>query len=195
MRLILASNSETRKAIFDMLGLKYEVITSDEKEISTASDPSEYVKELSRTKANSVAKKIDGSAIIISADTIVYMDGKIYEKPKTLEEAFLSLKEMSGKLTYTYTGMTIKDLYQYNEVTISDACKVYIKEIDDVDIKWYVENEEKILKAAGYSFFGKADLFLEKVDGDYDTMLGISPSIIHTELKKLGYEMKDFELK
>lgn len=57
MRLILASNSETRKAIFDMIGLKYEVITSDEKEISTASDPSEYVKELSKTKANSVAKK------------------------------------------------------------------------------------------------------------------------------------------
>ena len=55
--------------------------------------------------------------------------------------------------------------------------------------------EEKVLKAAGYSFFGKADLFLDKVDGDYNTMLGISPSIIHTELKKLGYEMKDFELK
>ena len=122
------------------------------------------------------------------------MDGKIYEKPKTLEEAFLSLKEMSGKLTYTYTGMTIKDLYQNKEVIVSDACKVYIKEIDDEDIKWYVENEEKVLKAAGYSFFGKADLFLDKVDGDYDTMLGISPSKVHTELKKLGYKMRDFEL-
>lgn len=195
MRLILASNSETRKAIFDMIGLKYEVITSDEKEISTASNPSDYVKELSKNKANSVAKKVTGNAIIISADTIVYMDGKIYGKPKTKEEAFFSLKEMSGKLTYTYTGMTIKDLYQNKEVTVSDVCKVYIKEIDDEDIKWYVENEEKVLKAAGYSFFGKADLFLDKVDGDYNTMLGISPSKVHTEWKKLGYKMKDFELK
>ncbi len=195
MRLILASNSETRKAIFDMIGLKYEVIASDEKEKSTANNPKDYVEELSKIKANSVAKKVKEKAIIVSADTIVYMDGKKYEKPKNLEEAFLSLKEMSGKITYAYTGITIKDLYQNKEVTSSDICKAYIKEIDDEDIRWYVENEEKVLKAAGYTFFGKADLFLDKVDGDYNTMLGISPSIIHTELKKLGYEMKDFELK
>lgn len=194
MRLILASGSKQRQAIFDMIGLKYEVITSDEEEISNAKDPSDYVKDLSLIKANSVAKRVKENAIIISADTIIYMNRKIYEKPKTKQEAFSNLKEMSGKLTYAYTGVTIKDLYKNKEVTFSDVCKVYIKNVDDEDIRWYVENEKNISERCGYSIPGKAALFLNKVEGDYYTLIGISPSRIYDELKKLGYKITDFEL-
>jgi len=195
MRLILASGSKQRKAIFDMIGLKYDVITSDEEEISKANNPSDYVKDLSLVKAKSVAKKIKENAIIISADTIIYMNGKIYEKPKTKEEAFSNIKEMSGKFTYAYTGVTIKDLYKNKEVSFSDVCKVYLKNVDDDDIKWYVENEKTILERGVYSIPGKASLFLDKVEGDYYTLVGISPSKVYDELKKMGYKLTDFELK
>ena len=117
MKLVLASASKQRQDIFDMLGLKYEIMTSDEEEISNAKDPGKYVEELSIIKANSVAKKLKEKAIIISADSIIYMDGKVYEKPKTKEEAFKNIKEMAGKKTYAYTGVTIKDLYKNKEKT------------------------------------------------------------------------------
>ena len=117
MKLILASGSKQRKDIFDMIGLKYEVIKSLEEEKSTQKDPNLYVKELSKKKADSVEKQIKEKAIIIAADTIIYMNNKIHEKPKNKEEAFNNMREMSGKVTYAITGVTIKDLYQNKEIS------------------------------------------------------------------------------
>ena len=146
MKLILASGSKQRKDIFDMIGLKYEVITSLDEEKSSATNPETYVKELSKGKADSVEKQLNEKAIIIAADTVIYMNGKIYEKPKNKEEAFNSMKEMSGKVTYAVTGVTIKDLYQNKEIYFSDTAEVWIRKINDEDIKWYVDNDKNILE-------------------------------------------------
>ena len=194
MNLILASSSNPRQDIFKNIGWKYEVVKSLEKEKSESTNPSEYVKDLSRDKANSVAGQINKKAIIVSADTVIYMDGKIYEKPKSKEEAYQNMKEMSGKCTFAITGVTIKDLYQDKEICFSDIAEVYIKKISDDDIKWYVENEENILNRSGYAMLGKASLFLEKVNGDYNTLFGISPSKLYDKFKELGYKLSDFEL-
>ena len=195
MKLILASGSKQRKDIFDMIGLKYEVVISLDEEKSLATNPETYVKELSKGKADSVEKQISEKAIIIAADTIIYMDGKIYEKPKTKEEAFNSMKEMSGKVTYAVTGVTIKDLYQNKEISFSDTAEVWIRKINDEDIKWYVDNDKNILDRSGYAMLGKAAIFLEKVNGDYNTVFGISPSKVYEKLQELGYKICDFELK
>ena len=195
MKLILASSSKQRQDIFNNLGLKYEVIKSLVEEKSNATEPSEYVKDLSRDKANSVSCQIKEKAIIIAADTVIYMNGKVYEKPKTKEEAFNNMKEMSGKCTYAITGVTIKDLYKEKEITFYDTSEVYLNEISDEDIKWYVDNEEKITKTSGYALLGKGSMFLNKVNGDYNTLFGISPSKVYEKLKELGYKISDFELK
>lgn len=194
LKLILASSSKQRQDIFKNIGLKYEVIKSLVEEKSNSTDPSEYVKDLSKDKANSVASQINEKAIIISADTIIYMNGKIYEKPKSKEEAYQNLKEMSGKITYAVTGVAIKDLYKNREVCFSDTAEVHIKEISEEDIKWYVENEKDILNRCGYAMLGKASIFLKKVNGDYNTLFGISPSKMYDKLKELGYKISDFEL-
>lgn len=193
MRLILASNSKQRKDIFDKIGWKYEIITSKVKEESNSTNPEEYVKDLAKAKAKSVESQINDKAIIIAADTIIYMNGKIYEKPKSKEEALENLKEMSGKTTYAITGTTINDLYQNKVISFSDTVEVKLKNINDDEIKWYVENEEHLLNISGYAMLGKASLFLDKVNGDYNTLFGISPSKVYNNLKKLGYELKDFE--
>ena len=88
MNLILASNSKTRKDIFDMVGWKYEVITSKVEEHSNSIDPEQYVIDLSKDKANSVALQISDKALIVAADSIIYMDNKKFEKPKSKEEGF-----------------------------------------------------------------------------------------------------------
>lgn len=194
MKLILASSSQQRQDIFNNIGWKYEVVKSLVEEKSNATNPSEYVKDLSRDKANSVASQINEKALIVAADSVIYMNGKIYGKPKSKEEAYQNMKEMSGKATYAVTGVTIKDLYQDKEICFSDATEVFMKEIIDEDIMWYVENEENILNICGYAMLGKASLFLDKVNGDYNTLFGISPSKVYEKFKELGYKISDFEL-
>ena len=195
MKLILASNSKTRKDIFDMVGWKYEVITSNVVENSNSIDPKQYVIDLSKDKANSVASQITDKALIISADSIIYMDNKKFEKPKSKEESFENIKKMSGKVNYAVTGVTIKDLYQNKEISFTDITKVYFKNVSDNDITWYVENEKYLLNRAGYSIAGKTSIFVDKIEGDYYNILGMPISKLYSKLNELGYSISDFEMK
>lgn len=195
MRLILASNSKTRKDIFDMVGWKYEVITSNTEENSNSTDPKQYVIDLSKDKANSVASQITNKALIISADSIIYMDNKKFEKPKSKEEGFENIKKMSGKVNYAITGVTIKDLYQNKEISFTDITEVYFKNVFDKDVAWYVENEKYLLNRAGYSIAGKTSIFVDKIVGDYYNILGMPISKLYSKLNELGYSISDFEMK
>ncbi len=195
MRIILASSSKQRQDIFDMIGLEYDIITSDVPEKSNQILPDKYVEELSLNKAKSVRKKIDGKAIIISADTIIYCNNKIYEKPKSKEDAYLNLKKLSNNKCMAYTGITLIDLYKERIICSSSKVDIYFNKITDEEIKWYVNNEEKIFKCCGFVPLGKASLFIDKVEGDYNTLLGISPSIVYNKLKELGYSVTDLRFK
>lgn len=195
MKLILASNSKTRKDIFDMVGWKYEVITSNVDENSDSNDPKQYVIDLSRDKANSVADQITEKALIVSADSIIYMDNKKFEKPKSKEEGFENIKKMSGKVNYAVTGVTIKDLYQNKEISFADITEVYFKKVSDKDISWYVENEKYLLNRAGYSIAGKTSIFIDKIIGDYYNILGMPISKLYSKLNELGYTISDFDMK
>ena len=195
MKLILASNSKTRKDIFDMVGWKYEVVTSKVEEHSDSTEPKKYVIDLSKDKANSVASQIDYKALIVAADSIIYMDNKKFEKPKSKEEGFENIKKMSGKVNYAITGVTIKDLYKNKELSFTDTTEVYFKNVTDDDILWYVENEKNLLNRAGYSLYGKTSIFLDKIIGDYYNVLGMPVSKLYSKLNELGYKISDFEMK
>ena len=194
MRLILASNSSVRKNIFDMIGWKYEVIPSNTQEISSATSPEQYVIDLSRDKANAVSSQINDKALIISADTIIYMNNEKFEKPKNKEEAFEFMKKMSGQVTYGVTGVAIKDLYQNKEISFTDTTEVYFKNISDNDILWYIENEKDILARAGYALGGRASLFADKIVGDFYNVLGLPISKLYSKLNELGYSISDFDM-
>ena len=191
MRIILASASKQRQDIFNMIGLKYDVITSDVPEESNQTEPDKYVEELSLNKAKSVKKQIKDKAIIISADTIIYSNNKIYEKPKSKEEAYSNLKELSNNKCTAYTGITLMDLYKEKVICSSSKVNVYFNEIKDEEAEWYVNNEEKIFKCCGFVPLGKASVFINKIEGDYNTLLGISPSIVYNKFKELGYSFND----
>lgn len=195
MKLILASNSKSRKDIFDMIGWKYEVITSNIEEKSNATNPEQYVIDLSKAKADSVASQIKDKALIISADSIAYMDNKRFEKPKSKEEGFNFIKQMSGKINYAITGVTIKDLYQNKEISFVETTEVHFKNVIDKDIKWYVDNEKYLLDRAGYSIAGKTSIFIDKIVGDYYNIVGLPVSKLYSKLNELGYTISDFDMK
>lgn len=194
MKIILASNSKTRKKILDSLNIKYDVIVSDKEEVADNSDPRKYVEELSKVKAKSVSEKIDRSdVIIIAADSIIYKDGKIYQKPKSIEEAMENLREFSNCKNQGITGVTIIDMSNRRNVTFSCVTDVYFKRICEEDIKWYVKHEKDLLKKAGYSLEGTISLFVEKIEGDFYNVLGLPLGMLYTKLNELGYSLDDFE--
>ena len=145
MKLILASNSRTRKEVLDKVGLVYDVIPSNIEEHSDKTNPKEYVMDLSRQKAEAIAKELK-EGVILSADFIIYIDDKKLEKPKTKEQAKNMLKNLSGRVNYALTGVTIIDLYQNKKVTLNEVTEVYFEELTEEEIDWYIENEQYIFE-------------------------------------------------
>lgn len=191
MKLILASNSRTRKEVLDKVGVTYSVIPSNIEEHSDKTDPKEYAMDLSRQKAEAIAKNIkDG--VILSADSIIYIDDRKLEKPKTKEQAKEMLKSLSGRVNYAVTGVTIIDLYKNKEITINEVTEVYFDELSDEEIDWYIENEQYIFERCGYSIAGKSAIYISKINGDYYNILGMPISRVYKELSKLGYKLSDF---
>lgn len=192
MKLILASNSRTRKEILNKVGLKYEVVPSNIEEHSDKTNPKEYVMDLSKQKAQAVAKIVK-EGVILSADSIIYIDSKKLEKPKTKEQAKGMLQNLSGKTNYAVTGVTIIDLYQNKEITFNEVTEVYFDKPTEEEIDWYIDNEEYIFERCGYSIAGKSAIYIPKINGDYYNILGMPISKVYKELKALGYKLSDFE--
>lgn len=192
MKLILASNSRTRKEILNKVGLKYEVVPSNIEEHSDKTNPKEYVMDLSKQKAQAVAKIVK-EGVILSADSIIYIDSKKLEKPKTKEQAKGMLQNLSGKTNYAVTGVTIIDLYQNKEITFNEVTEVYFDKLTEEEIDWYIDNEEYIFERCGYSIAGKSAIYIPKINGDYYNILGMPINKVYKELKALGYKLSDFE--
>ena len=194
MGIILASGSQTRRGIMDSLKIKYNVTKSGVDETCDISDPVLYVEELSRRKALDVSKKVGkGDYIILAADTIIFKNGKKYEKPKSVEQAFENLKELSGGTNIAVTGVTLIDNKLDNVVTFSESTKVTFNNITDDDLKFYIDHHPDILNNAGYTLEGIMSLFLAKLDGDYYNVLGLPLGKIYATLNKMGYSLKDLD--
>ena len=192
MKLILASNSRTRKEVLDKVGLIYSVAPSNIEEISTETNPDNYVMDLSKQKAEAVAKE-KKEGVILSADSIIYIDDKKLEKPKTKEQAKEMLHKLSGRINYAVTGVTIIDLYQNKKITFNEVTEVYFDTLTEDEIDWYIENEQYIFERCGYSIAGKSAIYIPKINGDYYNILGMPISRVYKELNKLGYKLTDFD--
>ena len=192
-RLILASGSRGRKEVFDRFCLNYERRISNIFEVSSKTDPKEYVMDLSRQKALYVSKFYN-EGIIIGADSIAYINGRRFEKPKSLEEARMMMRELSGKANQFITGVTILDLYQHKTVTFSEVTDVYFDNLSEEEIDFYINNDKFILERCGYSMY-LGSLFIKRIEGDYNNVLGMPINRLYRELGKLGYSLGDFVLK
>lgn len=116
MRIVLASASPRRRELLGQIGLDFEVIVSKVEERATSLKPGCMVEELSRQKAEAVMQALEktaGETLVIGADTVVVMDGKILGKPASLEDAAGMLRGLSGRTHEVYTGVTL--LYRGNK--------------------------------------------------------------------------------
>lgn len=173
VKFILASQSVRRAQWLKQLGIEFEVIPSyaDEESVPKSS-PSSYVKKLAKLKAETVAKKVE-EGVIIGADTVIYINGRILGKPKDSEDAFATLKELSGKKHMAITGICIIDKYSGKKLTRSVKTTVKFRDLDDNLIRWYVGTGEPMGKAGSYAVQEKGAILVEWIKGDFYNIVGM----------------------
>ena len=183
MKMILASASPRRKELLAQAGYDFTVEVSEAKETVIPGSPGELVEHLSRIKAEAVAKTYikngdsdDGEEMIIGADTIVVMDGKVLGKPEDDEDAFRMLRELSGRTHQVYTGVTL--IYvEKGEVTrhtsFFECTDVTMRDLSEEEIRTYIASGEPADKAGAYGIQGKAAVFISGIRGDYYNVVGL----------------------
>ena len=182
MHVILASGSPRRRALLDMVGISCEVCIPYIEENTDKTVPSEIVKDLSLQKALSVAPKYPGQAVL-AADTIVEIDGRILGKPKTEDEAFSMLKMLSGRTHSVYTGVALIFPDGSRDSFYSETRGTMFDNSDDL-IRDYISTGEPMDKAGSYGIQGTGAYLVEKVDGDYGTIVGLPVSIVFRKLRE-----------
>ena len=175
MRVILASKSPRRKELLGEIIKDFEIITKEVDEtLSDSVHPREGVEILAVRKGFAVAYE-EGDALVISSDTLVEIGGVALGKPKDKEDAFKMLKLLSGKAHNVHTGVAVH--YRGKAYSGVATTAVYFREMTDEEILEYIESGDPMDKAGSYGIQSGGGKFVEKIEGDYDTVVGLSVSL------------------
>jgi len=187
MKIILASTSPRRIELLRGLGLNVKVVGSRVKESKfDIKNPEKLVKTLALTKAQEVARRTK-EGIIIGADTIVVLKGKILGKPKDSKEAKSMLRELSGETHEVLTGLAVIDASIGKTRVDFVRTKVKFRKLSEEEIANYVATYKPFDKAGAYAIQEKAGLFVEKIDGCYFNVVGLP-------LARLAEILKEFDV-
>ena len=215
VRLVLASASPRRRELLSQIGLEFTVMPSTKEENAKTTEAGALVQELSRQKAVDIWEQLSGGQgqnpdadqeqiseetqepnlngkrqpelLVIGADTVVCCEGKILGKPHSREAAAEMLTALQGRSHEVYTGVT---LYSQSEtVTFFECTQVEFYPMTEVEISEYIDSKEPMDKAGAYGIQGKCAIFVDKIDGDYNNVVGLPVAAIYRELKKLGIDI------
>jgi septum formation protein len=184
--IVLASKSPRRQHLLSELGLKFRVIDHiDMEEIYPASLHAEEIPlYLAKAKAACCERYLDPNTILITADTIVWLDNEVIEKPFDHEDAVKMLGKLSGRRHEVFTGVCIKTIA--GESSFFAASGVWFRKLSEEEIRYYVENFNPIDKAGAYGvqeWIGYVGV--EKIEGSYFNVMGLPVQQLYNELLKL----------
>ncbi|MCP3924634.1 MAG: septum formation protein Maf [Desulfobacterales bacterium] len=172
---ILGSKSPRRKALLKEAGLKFEVISGDFDEAINEPDPKKLVENLSYYKAQEISEN-NPDRWVLGADTVVYIDGTILEKPENKDYAREMISKLSGNKHTVLTGYTIYSPKRH--ITKSVETSVYFKDLTKDEIEWYISTEEPYDKAGGYAIQGLGTFMIKGIEGSYSNVVGLPVSSV-----------------
>ena len=174
MNLILASGSPRRRELLSLYTSDFTVCVSDFDESAvTAPTPARLVEELARGKCLAVSAQHPG-AVVIGCDTVVDVNGEVFGKPHGVEDAKRMLRALSGAAHQVHTGVCVSRGGRTESFV--DTCKVTFFPLSEAEIKRYAATEEPYDKAGAYAIQGRAALWLDAIEGDYYTIMGLPVS-------------------
>ena len=189
-RIVLASQSSSRRRLLTDAGLRPTIIVSnvdEETDFFNAMTPEDMVIALAISKAHTVREMIDYPAIIIGCDSTFDVDGVSFGKPGTPEVAVERAKKISGRTGLLHTGHCIIDTERGIEIADRVTTKVTFTDMTDEEIADYVASEEPLHVAGGFTLDGFGSPFIPVIEGDYTNVVGISMPFLRNAMKQLGY--------
>lgn len=170
MALILASGSPRRRALLEELGLDPIVRSPDIDETALPNEqPAAHVERLAIEKGQTVS--CDADDVVISADTIVTIDGQLLGKPTDDAHAAAMLRQLSGRTHQVMTGVALRSNGEVQSFV--EATTVHFAELTNADIDWYVSTGEPADKAGAYAMQGRGGAFVTAIEGSYDNVIGL----------------------
>ena len=187
MKLILASASPRRSEILRSAGLQFTVLSSAVDETPMPSEvPQDLVRRLALAKAELVAARALGPAIVIAADTVVVLEGAILGKPRTSEDARQMLEKLSGRTHSVITGVALIRLPDAERREFIETTQVHFASVSNEEIVKYLASGEPFDKAGAYAIQGLGGRFVPRVDGCYFNVVGIPLARLCHELSCLA---------
>lgn len=183
--IVLASQSPRRRRLLEQAGLTFEVIPSQIEEIVPDNlPPAQLVENLAEAKATAVSS-IRPEAFVIAADTTVVLDGEIFNKPASPEEACLMLRRLSGRTHTVYTGFCLLDGPTNRRVIGHETTRVTFAPLSEQEIAAYLATGSPLDKAGAYGIQDDLGaLFICCIEGDYYNVVGFPLSRFYRELKE-----------
>lgn len=189
VKIILASASPRRKELLEQIGVDFEIEVSDKETAIKERDPVEECRTQAYNKAVDIVEKSklkysDKDFVVISADTIVAIEGKILGKPKDKSDARQMLETLSGRKHRVYTAVfvynSLKDSYEsFVEDTPVEVARLSSEEIED-----YLEKKEPYDKAGAYAIQGYFSRYIVGIEGDYYNVMGLPVGRLYREYLK-----------
>lgn len=188
-KLILASKSKARQKLLKDIGLKFIVSRSDVKEKRIIrTNCGDLVVANAISKAKDVSKRFN-SGVVIAADTVVLVGKKIIGKPKSIKDAFRTLKLLSQKPQWVYSGIAVIDIDSGKTYTSHDKTKVYMYHLTDEEIRNYFRRVSPLDKAGSFDIQGFGSVFIDRIEGCYYNVVGLPMAKLAKILKKTGMEV------
>ena len=177
-----------------MLGLNVETASPDIDESAVEADsPSHLAEKLAKTKAEKVYRDMHPEGCpVVAADTLVEIGGKILGKPRSVAEAGEMLRMLSGKLHYVHTGLAV--IYSGTFASAVETATVHFRELSDDEIESYIMSGEPMDKAGAYGIQGRAGAFVDRIEGDFFSIVGLPLCRLVTLLRNtMGLTLSDMK--
>lgn len=192
IKLILASESPRRKELLTQLGLSFYTRPSNADEsLPYFIPPEAAVQELALRKAKSVAQLAD-HALVIGADTLVVCDQKVLGKPQNEDDAMQMLTRLQGNSHHVVSGIALVEVIHGEIKRVDSKAKntvVWMLPLSPSQIKWYIQTGEPLDKAGAYGIQGIGACFIDKIEGCYFNVVGMSLSLLNQMVDKMGYQL------
>ena len=189
-KIILASKSPRRAEILRMIGLDFKIVPSNIKEkINLNIEQNDIAIAISKAKAETISHNYPND-IIISADTIVVLNGKIFGKPKDVHESTGMLKALSGNSHKVITGVTLLNKSNGIVKTLSEVTEVFVRKIPKNKIVYYTNNFNTLDKAGGYGIQEWFSVWIKKINGCYYNVMGLPVSKFYRHFVQFEKLMK-----
>ena len=188
-KIILASASKARKELLKKIGLKFIVAKSKVKEGGSLKKGCKaLVVENALKKGKDIARRFN-SGVVIAADTVVLAGKKIISKPKNIKDAFKTLKVLSRKPQWVYTGVAVIDIDNKKTITDFEKTKIYMYKLTDKEIKRYFKKVSPLDKAGSFDIQGIGGIFIDRIEGCFYNVVGMPLAKLAKILKRLEVDI------